>query len=269
VLSRAGVATRLRLASGLVLMTFVASHLVNHALGIHSLDAMEQGRVLFVAVWRSWPGSLALYGALLTHVALVVHKLYRRRSLRMPTWEALQIILGLLIPFLLVVHVLGTRGAHHELGVEDNYTYVLNLLWPGGASRQSLLLLLVWLHGCIGVHFWLRLRPWYQAAGPLLFALALLLPTLALIGVVDARRELRAMVEADPGWLEAAAAAGAWPDAQSQAWVYRTEGYSSAAPRICGRCSRRASSPTVRSARARRAMRSPPTAGSWRSRARF
>ena len=224
-LSRAGVATRLRLASGLVLMTFVASHLVNHALGIHSLDAMEQGRAIFVVVWRSAPGTVALYAALLTHVALVVHKLYRRRSLRMPAWEVLQISLGLLIPFLLAVHVIGTRGAHLQLGVEDNYTYLLNLLWPGGAQRQSLLLIIVWLHGCIGIHFWLRLRPWYRAAKPLLFALALLLPTLALIGFVDASRELRAIALADPAWLEAAAAAGNWPDAQTQAWVYRTERY--------------------------------------------
>ncbi|MCC2664305.1 MAG: hypothetical protein K0S35_2227, partial [Geminicoccaceae bacterium] len=41
---RADIATRLRLATGLVLMVFTASHLLNHALGIHSLAAMELGR---------------------------------------------------------------------------------------------------------------------------------------------------------------------------------------------------------------------------------
>ncbi len=102
---------------------------------------------------------------------------------------------------------------------------MLNLLWPGGAGRQSLLLILVWLHGCIGIHFWLRLRPWYPAVRPLLFTLALLLPTLALIGFVDASRALRAITLADPGWLEAAAAAGNWPDAESAAWIYQIERY--------------------------------------------
>ena len=37
-------------ASGLVLMTFVATHLLNHALGIHSLATMEGGRTLFLGV---------------------------------------------------------------------------------------------------------------------------------------------------------------------------------------------------------------------------
>ena len=76
---RSDLTTRLRLASGLVLMAFACSHLLNHALGIHSLAAMEAGRAAFVAVWRSPPGTLLLYAALATHVALAVQKLWRRR----------------------------------------------------------------------------------------------------------------------------------------------------------------------------------------------
>ena len=156
---RTDIATKLRLASGLVLMAFVCGHLVNHALGIHSLAAMEAGRAAFVALWRSPPGTLLLYGALATHVALAVHKLWRRRSWRMPAWEVLQVALGLLIPYWLAVHALGTRGLHERFGVEDDYLYLMQLLWPDGAGRQSLMLIIVWLHGCVGVHFWLRLRP--------------------------------------------------------------------------------------------------------------
>ena len=194
---RSDLTTRLRLASGLVLMVFVASHLANHALGIVSLAAMEQARTAFVAVWRSPPGTLLLYAALLGHIGLALHKLWRRRSLRMPAWEAAQITLGLLIPFWLTVHIIGTRGAHQWQGVDDDYAYLLNVLWPNGAWRQSLMLTLVWLHGCIGLHFWLRLRAWYPALRPWLFALALLLPALALIGFADAGREVRALA-ADP-----------------------------------------------------------------------
>jgi adenylate cyclase len=65
---RADLTTRLRLASGLVLMVFTASHLLNHALGIVSLAAMEAGRMVFVAVWRSPPGNLLLAVALLGHI---------------------------------------------------------------------------------------------------------------------------------------------------------------------------------------------------------
>jgi adenylate cyclase len=157
--ARPDIATRLRLASGLVLMVFAASHLINHTLGIYSLGAMEAGREVFVAVWRTGPATLLLYGAFAVHGVLALHKLYRRRSLKMPAWEAAQIVLGLAIPFWLVVHVIGTRGAHLRFGVEDDYTYLLNLLWPDSAGRQSLMLIIVWLHGCIGIHFWLRLRP--------------------------------------------------------------------------------------------------------------
>jgi adenylate cyclase len=85
------------------------------------------------------------------------------------------------------------------------------------------LLSLVWLHGCIGVHYWLRLRPWYRAAQPWLLALALLLPTLALVGFANAGRELRALAAADPGWLARLALAGNWPDPAEGAWVYAAE----------------------------------------------
>jgi adenylate cyclase len=222
-MGRAEIGTRLRLASGLVLLTYVATHLLNHALGIHSLAAMEAGLALASAVWRSWPGSLLLYGALLVHATLAVHKLWRRRSLRLPAWEVVQIGLGLTIPFFLVVHAIGTRGLNLLAGVDDSYAYVLASLWPTGAVRQSLLLIIVWLHGCIGVHFWLRLKPWYHRARPLLLALAALLPALALVGFADGGRELRALVAADPAWLQARVRADNWPDQATAAWVYEAE----------------------------------------------
>jgi adenylate cyclase len=221
--ARSDIATRLRLASGLVLMAFACSHLLNHALGIHSLAAMEAGGRVFVAVWRTVPATLLLYAAFVVHMVLAVHKLWRRRSLKMPPWEMAQVVLGFLIPFWLVVHIVGTRGSYQFFGVDDSYAYVLNTLWPDGAARQSLMLILVWLHGCIGIHFWLRLRPWYRALQPALFALALLLPTLALIGFANAGRELRARAERDPAWLEQVAAAQNWLEPAEMGWIYATE----------------------------------------------
>src|SRR5262249_39746296 len=76
--------TRLRLASGLVLFTYLATHFANHALGLVSLAALEDGRVWFLLLWRNPLGTLALYGALLTHLALALGSLYRRRHFRRP-----------------------------------------------------------------------------------------------------------------------------------------------------------------------------------------
>jgi len=220
---RSDIATRLRLASGLVLMAFAFAHLLNHTLGIYSLAAMEAGGRIFSAVWHSVPATLLLYGAFALHVVLAVHKLWRRRSLEMPAWEAAQVVLGFLIPFWLVVHIVGTRGSYQFFGVDDSYAYVLNTLWPDGAARQSFMLILVWLHGCLGIHFWLRLRSWYRAVQPWLFALALLLPTLALIGFANAGRELRARAASDPAWLERLAASENWLAPSEMGWIYATE----------------------------------------------
>jgi adenylate cyclase len=220
---RADVATRLRLASGLVLMAFACSHLLNHTLGIHSLTAMEAGGRVFVAVWRTAPATLLLYAAFAIHTTLALHKLWRRRSFKMPPWQIAQVALGLLIPFWLVGHIVGTRGSYQFFGVNDSYSYVLNTLWPDGALRQSFMLVLVWLHGCIGIHFWLRLRAWYRTLEPWLFTFALLLPTLALIGFANAGRELRAHAERDPAWLERLAAAESWLEPAKMGWIYDTE----------------------------------------------
>ena len=196
---------RLRLGAALVLLTYLILHFSNHALGIISLDAMAAGRWWFLALWRSVPGTLALYGAIAVHGGLALWLLYQRRTLRMPTWEATQYALGLMLPALLVAHVVGTRIAWWRLGADDPYSRIVLALWvlaPEYGARQALTLVLAWLHACIGVHFWLRFRPWYPRVRPWLFAVALLLPTLALLGFVAAGREVIALART-PGWSEA------------------------------------------------------------------
>ena len=98
-------ARRARIASGHVLFTFVTTHLLNHALGLISLAAMEAGRWAFLALWRNPVGTALLLGAVLVHVALAAWSIYLRRTLRMPVWEALQTALGVTIPLLVIDHV--------------------------------------------------------------------------------------------------------------------------------------------------------------------
>ena len=72
VLWRGSVVQRLRLASGLVLFTFVLTHFLNHAVGLISLDAMIAVDHWRIAVTRSTLGTLVLLAALLTHLALAI-----------------------------------------------------------------------------------------------------------------------------------------------------------------------------------------------------
>src|SRR5215472_14522492 len=89
---------RLRLTTGLILFTYVSTHLLNHALGLISLEAMAAGRAVFVAFWRFPLCTAALYLALLTHFLLALWAIYqRRRLLDMTAPEALQLLLGLCV----------------------------------------------------------------------------------------------------------------------------------------------------------------------------
>jgi len=181
-----------RLVTGLVLFAYVSSHLANHACGLLGLAAMEAGRAVFLAVWRSPLGMVALYLSLAVHLALALWSLYQRRQLRIPLWEAAQLLLGLAIPTLLITHAVGTHLANHLYGVIDSYTRMMLVYWsrPDMGIRQVLLLLVAWTHGCLGVHFWLRTKAWHPRVAPLLGALALLVPLLALLGFLEAMREI-------------------------------------------------------------------------------
>ena len=179
-----------RIASGLILFAFAATHFLNHALGLVNIETDARGAAVALGRHPLVLGTFVLLMALLMHIALALYKLANRSTLRLPPWELVQIALGLLIPFLLFPHIVNTRVAHVFFGVEDNYLYELARLWPASALLQSTLLVLVWLHGCIGIHYWLRLYPPYRAAQPVLLFIAIAVPLASLGGfmVVGARR---------------------------------------------------------------------------------
>jgi adenylate cyclase len=184
---------RARLGSGLVMFIFAFLHFSNHALGLVSVSAAEDGRRFFTALWRNPVGSLLLYGAIFTHIGLVFRSIYVRRSLVMPKGELAQIGLGLAIPLLLIDHVIGTRVVHTLYGYRDNYETVMRTLWitsPGTGLRQIAALVIVWFHGCIGLHYWLRYRTWYTDVAAPLLAVAILVPVLAVLGFIEMGRTI-------------------------------------------------------------------------------
>jgi len=204
----------MRLWSGVVLFAYVGSHLVNHSLGLASIAAMDGGRAVFLAAWRNPVGTLALYGALSIHILLTLWSLYARRSLRMHRWELAQLLLGLSIPPLLVQHILGTRVINELFGIDTGYLYALlsyTQFSPRLGAQQVALMIFAWIHGCIGLHFWLRLKPWYPAARQWFYAAALLVPSFALFGLWHASVELDVLLRA-PGKLQELLAAIGLPN---------------------------------------------------------
>lgn len=203
--------TRARIASGLILFTFALLHFVNIGLGLISPAATEAMQDVRQVITRSLPGTILLHGTVMVHAALALWSLASRRTLRMPLWNALQFIFGLLIPALLISHVVHTRLAHELFGVNDQMSYIPALIWgtPDG-WLQALLLLLVWTHGCIGLYFWLRLMPWWPRVSPYLTMAAALVPAFALAGFMTEGRRMRE-VFADPVARDAAMAEYHWP----------------------------------------------------------
>ncbi|NTG51164.1 2Fe-2S iron-sulfur cluster binding domain-containing protein [Agrobacterium rhizogenes] len=239
---------KFRLGSGLVIFSFVIMHLANHSLGLISLSVATEAQHWFMVVWRNPVGTALFYGALIVHILLVLRMLYKRRTLVMPAGEAFQIVTGLLVPLLLIDHIIATRIVHEIYGYHDNYRAIVRGLWvtsPLNGVRQSIVLLIVWLHGCIGIHFWLRYRPWYIAIAPVMLSFAITLPVLALLGfaamgktvsheaALDDERGLRGGYYSD---MRSLGEAGSMPGSQVSItlWPYRAGFYGAFSMSILG-----------------------------------
>src|SRR5712692_2794744 len=157
---------RLRLLSGLVLLTYVTTHLLNHAVGIFSVETAEVPRQWFIAFWRNPVLTVVLYTSLLTHISLALMAIYRRRTLRLPRWELLRLTLGLLIPLGLTLHLFATRIPHELFAVLDDYPREIATFWV---------------------------------------VTGVLVPGLALMGFVGMGREVT-LLAIDPAWLRQAVA---------------------------------------------------------------
>jgi adenylate cyclase len=121
--------------------------------------------------------------------------------------EVAQLALGLLIPPLLILHLLASRGAALLDGFQPSYGWFMFVYWkqaPLNGLRQVLVVSAAWIHGCVGLHTWLRLRPWWPKAAGFVYPLVFLVPILALLGFVEAGKEALALLNGgDQDWAQA------------------------------------------------------------------
>lgn len=202
---------QIRISCGLILFTYLLSHFLNHALGNISLAAMAAGLNYHMQFWRNALVAVVFYTAAIVHWSLGLWALYERRQFRYRGPEFTQLLLGLSIPFLLVTHFVGARLQAPLFGRDLYYPQVLYAYWverPAMLWAQFGLLLVAWCHGCIGLYFWLRLKRFFARASPYLLVTATLIPTLALLGLIQGGREVVQLAQ-QPEWYAANLAAPA------------------------------------------------------------
>ncbi|WP_184138642.1 hypothetical protein [Paraburkholderia atlantica] len=206
---------RLQLGSGVVLLVYLFLHLLNHALGIWSLELAGRGLDLALRLWRSAPGTIALYGAAALHFALAMRTIYARRHWALPPAEWVRLWAGLSLPLLLIRHAVTTRLASMLYGFEPDYErIVIQLLTTGTQGLQLALLAPGWIHGCLGLWFRLRQMPWALRMKPMLLTWVILLPLLSAAGFVRMMRAVEAkrpiLLTPDPKLIAHQLALNAW-----------------------------------------------------------
>ncbi|MFZ2157475.1 MAG: adenylate/guanylate cyclase domain-containing protein [Bradyrhizobium sp.] len=189
-----GISVRqIRLSCGLVLFAYLVSHFLNHALGNISMEALADGVYFHTLLWQFLPVAILFYTAALVHAGLGLWALYERRQFRWKAIEPLQLVLGLSIPALIITHIAGVRLGQTLFGHEKLYPQVLFaywIVWPYKIWLMLAVMTVAWVHGCIGLYFWLRMKAFYKNAAPFLLAAAVLVPALAMLGLYQAGRSV-------------------------------------------------------------------------------
>jgi adenylate cyclase len=182
---------QIRLGCGLVLFAYLVSHFLNHALGNISLEALAAGVYYHMAFWQFLPVAIGFYAAAIVHAGLGLWALYERRQFRWKAIEPLQLVLGLSIPALIITHIAGVRLGQALFEHEKLYPQVFFaywIVWPYKIWLMLAVMTIAWVHGCIGLYFWLRMKAFYKSAAPFLLAAAVLIPALAMLGLYQGGR---------------------------------------------------------------------------------
>ena len=187
---------RTRIISGLVLFLYASTHLLNHSVATFSIAAADAVWEYFIAVWRNPVAEILLFASLALHILLGVQAVLRRKSFRMTAREWVQMVFPFLALIVLIPHVLTTAILSRVFGVEDNYELIFagTLVDPSLASKYtvfySLMIVMIWTHGVIGMNGLLRYRPYYLRFRRLFIGFFWAVPILALASFISGLKEM-------------------------------------------------------------------------------
>jgi len=197
-------AEKLKLWTGMFLMFYCVTHYLNHSIGIFGLDAVEYIRNIFLFFWRNPVMNFFLPGVAVVHIYLSLSRVIRLASFRgFKSHEWFQLIAGILTVPALALHVSGTKIAHVFYGINDTYTFLSSSIADyTDIVIFNLLMLLVWMHGYIGVKYWMKVNSKYQSYQNKMGMFFFLLPILSFVGVISMFRESNLNLLIDPKYKE-------------------------------------------------------------------
>lgn len=184
----------LRIVSGLFLLAFVTTHLLNASLGMISVAAMDAARPYLTGLWSSTVLSLFLMMSLGCHFALGLWAIFLRPTLKTNTQDIVQILTSLFIVPLMATHVV-SMVLLSQAGVKLSYAMIIKGMWidlPGVGLLQVVLVTVVWVHGCAGLLTWLRSKEGARNVVLWVYPLAVAIPIAALLGFSEAGRRVLA-----------------------------------------------------------------------------
>ena len=197
-------AEKLKLWTGMFLMFYCVTHYLNHSIGIFGLDAIEYIRNIFLFFWRNPVMNFFLPSVAVIHIYLSLSRVIRLASFRgFKRHEWFQLIAGILTVPALALHVSGTKIAHVFYGINDTYTFLSSSIADyTDIVIFNLLMLLVWMHGYIGVKYWMKVNSKYQSYLNKMGMFFFLLPILSFVGVISMFRESNLNLLIDPKYKE-------------------------------------------------------------------
>ena len=187
------------------MLGFVICHLTAHCLLLVSFEDAEATRNVLMYPWRTWIGTGILIAAFLVHFGNALWSIYIRRSLRLNRWEWTQLCAR---PVHSAAADVPCGGDAHRRGscstsrpITTRSSSFSGCMFPWLGAVQMIAVVTVWIHACIGIHYWLRTKRWYPNWRPLFFGFGLLLPTLALAGYVTGGNQVLREAKADPDFV--------------------------------------------------------------------